>query len=333
MTATAIEPLPIGLATSGSVYSWGLRSDSGRSRITVREFIDQTAARGLSGVEFPARMLEGEDVEAVGAYAVERGLFVTLDTGGFEPEALAEVIGLAKRIGSATVRTLVGGAKIGGDRRPLAGRWKEFVDDVHAKLRIAAATAEQADVNLALENHQDLASEELLWLCESIDSPKFGITLDAANPLATAEEPLDFFRRVAPWVKNVHLKDYWIWLSEEGYRLVRCPLGQGVVDFPYLLDLLAAEAPGATMSIELAALEARHIRVLADDFWPDYPARTPAQLAAALRVVQANARPAGDWRTPYEHGESPEQIIAYEDRQLDASVAYMRTLLTSRAAR
>jgi hypothetical protein len=68
--------------------------------------------------------------------------------------------------------------------------------------------------------------------------------------------------------------------------------------------------------------------VLAADFWPDYPPRTAAQLAAALRVVHANARPAGDWRTPFERAEPAETIAAYEQRQLDQSVAYVRTLQT-----
>ena len=118
------------------------------------------------------------------------------------------------------MRTVVGGAKIGGDRRPLAGSWQLFLEEALAALREATKVAEHYGISLAVENHQDLASEELLWLCESIGSPHFGITLDTGNPLATAEHPLDFFRSVAPHVKNVHLKDYWIYLSEEGYRLV-----------------------------------------------------------------------------------------------------------------
>ena len=58
--------------------------------------------------------------------------------------------------------------------------------------------------------------------------------------------------------------------------------------------------------------------MLAADFWPDYPVRTPAQLAEALRVVYANARPGGDWRTPFERGAPVEEIVAFEQRQLDA---------------
>jgi hypothetical protein len=233
-------------------------------------------------------------------------------------------IELGARLGVGTVRTAVGGAKIGGDRRPLAGRWQSFLQEVLAGLREATTVAEHAGVNLAVENHQDLASEELLWLCESIGSSRFGVTLDTGNPLATAEEPLDFARRVAPYIKNVHLKDYWIYLSEEGYRLVRCPLGQGAINFRALFDILQEECPGVTMSLELGALEARHIRVLADDYWPEYPPRTAAQLARVWRFVQANARTAGgDWRTPFEREEPEELIIAYEEQQLAASLAYL----------
>jgi hypothetical protein len=80
------------------------------------------------------------------------------------------------------------------------------------------------------------------------------------------------------------------------------------------------------MSIELGALEARHVRVLADDYWPDYPPRSAAQLAHVLRFVLDNARPAGDWRTPFERNEPVEAVIAYEDQQLSASLAYMLPL-------
>lgn len=312
-----------GLATSGSPYSFGLHPDADRPAITVREFVDFAAGLGLTGVEFPARMLEGEDVPGLGKYAADKGMPVTLDTGGFDPAALSAVIEQAQQIGAKTVRTVIGGAKIGGDRRPLAGRWQPFMRDVLAKLKTATQTAERLKINLAVENHQDLASEELLWLCASIDSPYFGITLDTGNPLATAEEPIEYFRRVAPYVKNAHLKDYWIWHFEEGYRLVRCPLGQGYVDFPKLLEILPDEV---TLSIELGALQARNIRVLAADFWPDYPPRTALELSAALRTVSDNARSDGDWQTPFERNESPDAIAKYEQEQLEESVAYVGTL-------
>ncbi len=317
----------IGLAVYGTVFSMGLHPASRCPVIRPRHLMDQALAAGLQGVELPVALLEGEGSVALARYAREHGLFITLATGGYHPEKLAADIALAARLGAATVRTVVGGAKIGGDRRPLAGRWQPFLQEVLTALREATTVAELSGISLAVENHQDLASEELLWLCESIGSPHFGITLDAGNPLATAEHPLDFFRSMAPHIKNVHLKDYWIYLSNEGYRLVRCPLGQGVIDFPALFTILRDANKEVPMSIELGALEARHIRVLVDDYWSDYPSRSAAQLARVLRFAQANARSSEeDWRTPFERGESAEAVVAYEQQQLAESLAYIKPI-------
>lgn len=330
-TDPATDTWRIGLSMYGTPYSMGISPGSGRPAFTADDLIDQATTFGLTGIELPAALLK-ESPEDVGARARELNLFVTVDTGGTDPEALAQVFELARRAGSPTVRTVVGGAKIGGDRREMAGRWQPFMAEVLANLTTATKAAEHAGVTLAVENHQDLASEELLMLCETIDSPHFGINLDTGNPLGTGEEPIDYFRRVAPHLKNVHLKDYRIYPTEVGYRLARCALGQGVIDFPALLGILDSEVPGVSMAIELGAHEARHVRILANDFWPDYPARTASQLAATVRFVQDGGRQSGDWRTPFEREESVESIIAYEQRELLASVAYVDALKRSRAA-
>jgi sugar phosphate isomerase/epimerase len=316
----------IGLSVYGTTFGMGIDRHAGCPTITPSQLMDRAIAVGLEGVELPISLMQGEDATAGARYAHERGLFITLETEGYDPGKLAGAIDLGVRLGAGTVRTMVGGAKLGGDRRPLSGRWQPFLQEILAGLRQAAVSAERTGVNLAVENHQDLASEELLWLCESIGSQRFGITLDTGNPLATAEEPVDFARRVAPYVKHVHLKDYRVFMSNEGYRLVRCPLGQGVVDFPALFGILSAMCPYVTMSIELGALEARHVRVLADDYWPDYPPRSAAQLARVLHFVLANARPAGDWRTPFERNEPVQAVVAYEEQQLAASLAYILPL-------
>lgn len=317
----------IGLSVYGTTFGMGIDPASGHPIITPMQLMDKAIDAGLEGVELPATLVQGEDAAAVAQYARERGLFITLETEGYTPSKLASAIDLGIRLGAGTIRTMVGGAKLGGDRRPLAGRWQSFLQEVLTGLREATAVAERAGVNLAVENHQDLASEELLWLCESIGSQRFGITLDTGSTLATAEEPVDFAKRVAPHVKNVHLKDYQVYMYSEGYRLVRCPLGQGVVNFPALFKIFAETCPQVTMSIELGALEARHVRVLADDYWPDYPPRSAAQLAHVLRFILENARSSGDWRTPFELNKPVEAIIAYEDQQLAASLAYILPLL------
>ena len=218
----------IGLAVYGTTFGMGIDPASERPTITPMRLLDKASDIGLGGAELPAFLMQGEDATSVAHYAQKRGLFITLETEGYDPNKLETAIDLGVRLGARTVRTIVGGAKLGGDRRPLAGRWQSFLDEILVGLREATIIAERAGVNLAVENHQDLASEE----------PRLGITLDTGSALATAEEPVDFARRVAPYVKNVHLKDYQIYMCDEGYRLVRCPLGQGVVDFTTQFEIL-----------------------------------------------------------------------------------------------
>ncbi|MBW7453139.1 sugar phosphate isomerase/epimerase family protein [Paenibacillus sepulcri] len=315
-----------GLTANGTVYAMGIAPAAGRPRITAKELLQSAEAYGLQGGEIPLDVLKHSDADEAADYARERGLFINVGAGGFEPAALKEALQVADRIGALTVRTVVGGARFGGDRRHMAGDWKRFLQSILHSFQEVMESANPAGANLAVENHQDLASEELLWLCETIGSEKFGITLDTGNPLATAEEPTDFFRRVAPCVKNVHLKEYAIYTSEEGYRLVRKPLGQGVIDFPELLRIFQAANPQVTMSIEHGALEARHVRVLMEDFWTEYPQRTALQLTRLLRFVEDHARMKGDWRTPFEKGASAEEIAAYELEELDAGLAYLSNL-------
>jgi sugar phosphate isomerase/epimerase len=225
----------IGLSVYGTTFGMGIHPASGHPTITPRQLMDKAIAAGLEGVDLPVSLMKSEDTTTGAHYAQERELFITLETEGYDPVKLASAIDLGVRLGAGTVRTMVGGAKLGGDRRPLAGRWQSFLQEVLAGLREASTIAERAGVNLAVENHQDLASEELLWLCEAIRSPRFGITLDTGNPLATAEEPVDFARRVAPYVKNVHLKDYQVYMSNEGYRLDAVRSDRGLLTSrPYL---------------------------------------------------------------------------------------------------
>lgn len=116
----------IGLSVYGTIFNMGIVPAAGRPAITPLQLMDQALAAHLEGVELPASLFQGQDVDAAACYAQEHNLFVTLAVGGYDPEKLADYIELGTRLGVGTVRTVVGGAKIGGDRRPLAGRCKRF---------------------------------------------------------------------------------------------------------------------------------------------------------------------------------------------------------------
>jgi hypothetical protein len=154
-----------------------------------------------------------------------------------------------------------------------------------------------------------------------------GINLDVGNVFAVCEDPQGYAERLMPYLKNVHLKDYTLHPTDEGYRMARCALGKGAVDFPALLALIDQHHPGITRTIELGALHARHVRLLADDYWQEYPSRPITDMLPLLRLYWKNVRPPDeDWRTPGERDEPMDRLIAYETREFEESVAYLKKI-------
>jgi len=199
------------------------------------------------------------------------------------------------------------------------------VADARAALGRLAGAAAQAGVQVGIENHQDFGSGELLAFCEEA-GPNVGVVLDTGNAFPVAEAPLDFARRVAHRVVHVHLKDYRVQFTDEGFRLVRCALGDGVVPFREVLETLLATGQTFTSSLELAALEARHVRLLTPDWWNGYPPKDARALAEVFAAARPNLIPEDeDYRTPWERQEDGE-LVAYENDQLQRSAVFLRSL-------
>lgn len=331
MSAPATR-LPLGLAAHGFSYLCGFAgARTPRACPTPYDayaLMDLAVSLGLSGVEFPPewglQSLERPVLEEARARAEAYGLFIVLDGGVVDVDELRALIPAAAILGAPVVR-VIASTILCGDRRAVRETWPDYLAELARRLREVRGLAEELGVDIAIENHQDLTSEELLALCEAVGSARVGVNLDAINPLAVVEEPLAFAHRVAPAIKNVHLKDYHLHSTPEGFRLVRCAIGDGVLDVPGLFALLRHAAPGAPVSIELGALHARHVRFLEDDFWPGYAPRRVEEVLPVLRLREARARPRDEeWRTPWEREAPAEELAAFELDQIERSVAYLR---------
>ena len=77
--------------------------------------------------------------------------------------------------------------------------------------------------------------------------------------------------------------------TDEGYRLVRCAIGDGAVPIAAMLDMLAAQGQKLTAVLEPGALEARHVRFLRPEWWSFYPPKTAPALAACLAAAQGQS--------------------------------------------
>ncbi len=245
-------------------------------------------------------------------------------SGGLMMGPVDRAIRIAAALGAKVIRlglTTV----LCGDRAALGPEWPALVGQVRHALRVAAPLARDAGVTLAIENHQDFGSAELVALCEEA-GPSVGICYDTGNSFPVAEAPLDFTRVVAPHVVHVHLKDYRVQFTDEGYRLVRCAIGDGAVPIAAIAALLGEHHQRLTAVLEPGALEARHVRLLTPGWWEGYPPKTAEALAACLAAARHRRLPDdADCRTPWERGED-DALIAFEMDMIRQSAANMRDL-------
>jgi 3-oxoisoapionate decarboxylase len=208
-----------------------------------------------------------------------------------------------------------------GDRQALGDKWKELVAEVRAALADRGPRAFDDGRTLAIENHQDFGSDELAEFCEATQG--VGICLDTGNTFPVAEAPLDFTRRVAQHVRHIHLKDYRIQFTDDGYRLVRCAIGDGAVPIAAMLDILSAQGRKLTAVLEPGALEARHVRCLRPEWWSLYPAKQASAFAACLAAARVNRfADHADFRTPWERGEDS-ALADYELAMIRRSASNM----------
>jgi sugar phosphate isomerase/epimerase len=323
--------LRTGLNPYGLSYHLGLHA-RGTSRanpnaVGLEGFIAIATELGARVVELSDRWLEeagGED----GLKALRRRLndldMVPVVSSGLQHGDIDACLGYARALGTDRARFALTPI-LCGDRAAAGPRWQELVDSVRQKLGASAKKAADAGVTLLIENHQDFTSRELVGFCEEF-GPSVRIVYDTANNFPVAESPLDFTRVVAPYVRYVHMKDYNVQFTPEGYRLIRCPSGDGAVPFRELFDILAQHNDEMLGAIEIGALEARHVRLFTPSWWQGYAPKQASELAACLLAAQRN-RLADDaeWRTPWERN-ADHELVAYELAQVRRSAENMKSL-------
>lgn len=324
--------LQVGLNPYGLTYHLGLQA-RGTPRANPRP-------AGLEGfialaIELGARVLEiwvpwltelsDDAVIALRERLAGLGITPIVSGGLLVGEPLDEAFRAARLLRSKAIRTALTPV-LCGDRNAAGEKWSEFAGIIRGRLKEWGPRAIAEGHVLAIENHQDFTSQELVDFC-ALGGEGVGVTFDTGNTFPVGEAPLDFTRRIAPYVRHVHLKDYRVQFTTEGYRLIRCAIGDGAVPFAELLAILGEHHDRMTAVLEPGALEARHVRFLSDDWWHGYPPKTAREFAACLRAAQRNRLPDdADYRTPWER-EDDGSLVSYELDMIRRSAANMRNLV------
>jgi len=232
----------IGLSTYS--FFWQHSSEAPEP-LTLADMLRRTREAGVDLFQIcdylPLLAFSAAELRDTRALANDLGLTLELGTRGVQVEHLATFAGLAESLGASLVRSMVNTA----DHQPSMTEAEEL-------LRVALPAYERAGLTLALETYEQVASADLVSLVESVGSDALGICLDPANSVAALELPKEVVERTAPYVRNIHVKDFafsrrggWVGFTLEGVEL-----GTGLLDYEHLVGTVQPETRGINQVIE-----------------------------------------------------------------------------------
>ncbi|WP_421405314.1 sugar phosphate isomerase/epimerase family protein [Agrobacterium fabrum] len=244
--------------------------------------LDHVKELGLAGIFFStvldmSETLDGSELADIRARADELGLYLEAGVGKINPYCSAEapefraigdgdvILGFTRMIeASAAIGCRELWVSPGNFKSEYRGRlandrfrtdvsWDEQLLAMEKVLLKLAAVARANGVHLNMETHDEITSFEILRLIDKVGEDCMGVVFDTANGLQRGEHPVYAAKRVAPYVRQTHIKDAYVAHATGGLDFQTRPVGRGIVDFGTIIPILAKANPDINLSLEVAA--------------------------------------------------------------------------------
>jgi len=223
------------LGVSSYTYTWaiGVPGHPPDLPMTAVDLLNTSAGLGVHVVQvadnLPLDQLSSAELDDFENRASELDVAVEVGTRGISPDHLRTYLRLAERFRSPILRVVIDTA---GHHPP--------EDEVVDTIRAIMPEFEQADVCLAIENHDRFTAGAFTRMIERVGSDCVGICLDTVNSFGALEGPEVVVDVLGPWTINLHVKDFAIFRASHlmGFTVEGRPAGQGRLDVPWLVGRL-----------------------------------------------------------------------------------------------
>jgi 3-oxoisoapionate decarboxylase len=286
----------------------------------VLDVMDRLQGLGVGSLQVGVAgwSLELAQQARVSSESYDMGLegMVRLPQGKQDVERFTRELRAGKEAGMSLFRVAAGSRRYETFTR--RADFEIWLDYTRSALVLAESVARRLGVRLAIENHKDFETAELLAILQAVPSPHLGICLDTGNNLALLEDPREVVQRLAPYTLTVHLKDIAMRAVEDGFEMAEVPLGQGMLDLPTLIATITQAAPQAGFHLEMITRDPLLIPCLREDYWATFPEKSGLHLAQALKRVKEHAAK----ELPKVSTLSSEALLALEERNVLLCMAH-----------
>jgi 3-oxoisoapionate decarboxylase len=266
------------------------QSDPGK-RWTFSDFVNRAVELKVDGVSLESCFFERLDAkylagmkEVLDARKLERVLAWGhpdgLEAGRNEKawRQMNALIPKARCLGADIMRIVASSLQFRYE--PHAPQIKAIVKMLKESVRIAR----DQGVVLAIENHIDYTSKEILEILERVGSDFLKVNFDTGNTMRMMENPVEAARRLGPHTVATHTKDVEACrhvAPEEWFFFSSVPVGTGLIDMPGVVKALQQSGYSGVL-----AVESDHHKDNQDE--DKLVARSIAYLKKLLRELNAN---------------------------------------------
>jgi hypothetical protein len=134
-------------------------------------------------------------------------------------------------------------------------------------------------------------------------------------------------KKTSEYIGNVHLKDYRIQSTPDGYIMHRCALGKGVVDFDYLISMLHAQNKDMPFTIELGAMNGREALINNELYWLHTKGVSENERNALTSFINSKVENHEVISTLWERNGEPSEILKAEYAEVVESIEFIINIL------
>lgn len=220
-----------------------------RRPMDLFELMDRLEELELDGFQIDPmhwRSLSRAELQGVRREADARHLFIECGTMAINVPEIKKGLRACAILGARVLRTFLGFNRFSHET-DIQGE----LERAAGQIRDVLPLLKQDGVRLAIENHGDVRSRELVGLIEELHSPYVGICLDTGNSLCVLEDPLRATEQMAPYACTTHFKDCAIIGTPYGCKIAGAALGEGMLPMPELYRIISTDAGLERLFIEI----------------------------------------------------------------------------------
>jgi sugar phosphate isomerase/epimerase len=202
----------VGVGSASYFYRSSVERQRGETPITdPLRFAAYCAELGAGGIQATLPKDDGGYARKVRNLLDKHGMYfeasAQLPRSDSDLDAFQRTVRAAEQAGASVIRTVLFSGR----------RYESYADMAHFQearqaawksVTLAEPILRKRKMKIAIENHKDLRSEDLLQLIDRIQSEYIGVCVDLGNNYALMEDPLDIARAFSKFAYSCHVKDH-----------------------------------------------------------------------------------------------------------------------------